>query len=81
MRLKVTRAESGMGWGNFMTNAEFEGIVEEAWQRHADSADRSDAKFWFWVAEVAWEQGYAASGATLMLKTDSTEGMPQILLK
>ena len=50
-----------MGLGNFMTNAEFEGIVEEAWQRHVDSADRSDAKFWFWVAEVAWERGYAAA--------------------
>jgi len=72
-RLKVARAESVMGLGNFVTNVEFEGIVEEAWQRHLDSPDRSDAKFWFWVAEVAWERGYAASGATLMLKTDSTD--------
>ena len=48
-----------------MTNTEFESIVEEAWQRHMEAADRSDAKFWFWVAEVAWERGYAAACGAL----------------
>jgi hypothetical protein len=48
-----------------MTNAEFEDIVEEAWERHVDAADRGDAKFWLHVAQVAWERGFvAACGAT-----------------
>ena len=41
--------------------SEFEDIVEEAWERHLDSADRSDTKFWFWVAQIAWEREYAAA--------------------
>jgi len=48
-----------------MTNAEFEGIVEEAWERHMDSADRSDTRFWFWVAQIAWERGYTAASVAL----------------
>jgi len=56
-----------------MTNAEFAGIVEEAWERHMDSADRSDTRFWFWVAQIAWERGYTAASVALGLTNEAND--------